>query len=153
MGPLYATVTPTCRKHCGSSSASSGAVGTGFPRITNNLVPPTTVVSNFINGDFDILPPTGFPPVLISFTNSIQVTNIVSDIINPATGEEDQQLAIYNYEQVISVVNPIVPQPANLTDLRPGVDGLRFVKVDFDSVVGQAFSYTNIYTAVTITNG
>jgi len=37
--------------------------------------------------------------------------------------------------------------------LRPGVDVLRFVKVDFESVVGQTFLYTNIYTAVTVTNG
>ncbi len=124
----------------------------GFPP-TTNLLASSIVVSNFINGDFDIIPLTGFPPVLTKLTNEISVTNVLSDLINPVTGEEERQIAISKFEQVISVVRPVIQQPANPTDLRPGVDAIRFVKVDFDSVVGQTFAYTNIYSAVTITNG
>jgi hypothetical protein len=38
--------------------------------------------------------------------------------------------------------------------LRPGVDKIRFVRVDFDSLIGQSFvPVTNIYTDVYISNG
>jgi hypothetical protein len=123
----------------------------GFPRITN-LISTTSYVSNFINGDFDILPPNGYPPVVLATTNIIPVTNILADVINPITGEEDQQIVVYNFMQVISAVNPFVLQAANPNDFAPGVDLLHFKRADFNSLIGQGFLYTNTYAKITITN-
>jgi hypothetical protein len=116
------------------------------------LISTTSYVSNFINGDFDILPPNGYPPVVLATTNIIPVTNILADVINPITGEEDQQIVVYNFMQVISAVNPFVLQAANPNDFAPGVDLLHFKRADFNSLIGQGFLYTNTYAKITITN-
>ena len=91
---------------------------------------------------------TGLPPIV----RIIQVTNVVSDFTNPATGVRTVQEVVYNFTNTLYWVFPFV-----LTDatemLRPGVDKLTFVKIEPDSFLGTTWLYTNTYRAVVITNG
>jgi hypothetical protein len=124
----------------------------------------STSTLNETNGDFYIIPaglcgagyyfPTNYPPIpnLVGVTNVIPVsTNNVSS--NLSTKVILAQQTVTYFTNYILVAVPI-QCASNVTELRQGVEKINFVRQDFDSEIGQAWTpVTNIYTAVAITNG
>jgi hypothetical protein len=87
--------------------------------------------------------------VLVAVTNDItQITNITSQTIISYTQMELQTAVTHAF-----VAFPVECVGTNIS-LRQGVDGIRFVRASYDSLVGRFFQpFTNVYTVGTLTNG
>ncbi len=130
--------------------------------------------TNLITGDFYILPPNVISNQLISalITNVTVITNMVGPAFiftnvstNAVVGTNNvgttNATVIYTNNSVIRFATNYVysvyefqfQSSSNTVAIRPGIDKLTFVKVDFDSLIGQAFvPITNQYNTTFITN-
>lgn len=79
----------------------------GFPPTTNAVS--RTFLSNFVSGGAVIVPTNlfGFEFTGLAITNVIPITNVLVNAVNPITGTTFQQVAIYNFTNVVYGVYPI----------------------------------------------
>jgi len=110
-------------------------------------------------GDFYILP-TNLCAVAIIKTQLVTAVTINgptfvatnAPVTTNTSGEFFSQTLTYNYNQYIYVVNPVTC-PQDSVGLRQGVDRIRFVRRDYDSLLGRFFyPVTNQYSLVALTN-
>lgn len=129
--------------------------------VTNTTT--STTIGSFLSGSVYIIP-TNLAGFSIFSTQLVQVlevtnffvsTNIVTTNNNVVVTNTFQEAIITYHTNVIFGVFPIeLTPPANTLGLRPGVDKLTFVRINFDSLLGQTFGpVTNFYTDVAISNG
>ena len=95
--------------------------------------------------------PAGFP-----FANVISSTNVISTTTNITTAATNiTTVSIVNYfTNHTYVVVPITCETSTpAAGLYEGVESIRFVRADYDSLIGQAFQpITNSYTMTLVTN-
>lgn len=96
---------------------------------------------------------TGFQFTGIQTTNIVPVTNILSDVVDPNSGNRIQVDQVYLFTNVVYAVFPFILTNAPAAVLRGGIDKLAFRKVDTSTIIGQAPPFTNRYSAVWYTNG
>lgn len=130
------------------------------PSVTNTVT--TQVTAKTPSGDFYILPTNGPCGVdilytLLTFTN--YTTNIITSAITTnSTGTNvilaSEQLQIFPSISHIFVINPInCLETPGATNIYPGLEGIKFVRADFDSLVGQYWQpITNNYARYMVTN-
>ena len=133
---------------------TNGLVGT----LTNIVT--TNTVFNGVSGDFYIPSAAWCGYSIIStqlqstvyFTNTLTATNLpgVTDL-----GQRYNQFTITDYTNTVLVVQPsLCSQAAPVTNLRRGVGGVKFIRANYDSLLGQFFqALTNTYTMTVISNG
>jgi hypothetical protein len=82
--------------------------------------------------------------LLVTATNAPGVTNV--------NGQEFSESIITYFTNTVFVVNPVVC-PTNSTALRQGIENIKFVRRDYDSLL-ERFIYpiTNYYTLLAVTN-
>jgi hypothetical protein len=126
-------------------------------------------VTNTFSGEYFILPTNAcdlqiLSPPILTYTNSY--TNLLGSATNiltvgggtnvTTTGTNivesfTQNLITYSTNHIF-VVYPIACQPTNVV-LRQGMDGIKFVRRDFDSLLGRFWSpITNTYSVRAMTN-
>ncbi len=117
-----------------------------------------TYTTNLLTGGFYIIPPNlcGVRILSNQLVQTVYVTNSVAVSTNGgATNIFNQffaQSVIYSYQQYIYAINPVTC-PENTSALRQGVEKVRYVRRDFDSLLSQYFiPITNTYTLYAITN-
>ena len=147
----------------GTVSAPFGPAGN--TTITTNSTF-TTFLTNSVVGDYVLLP-TNFCSVEIlshqltfltaatnlvaSITNSLVNTNALG-FTNAGTILQVNQSQISYYTNQVYVVLPVICVASNIS-LFQGIDRVRFVRRDFDSLVGRTFTpFTNFYSLNSITN-
>ncbi|MGH7988654.1 MAG: hypothetical protein ACREDS_00460, partial [Limisphaerales bacterium] len=117
----------------------------------------TRITTNLLTGDYFIIPTGGCPPDIfqtlqanvITATNTIISTNIVG--ANGVTFFYSQSL-IYHYTNHVFGVAPCTLQ-TNAPALYQGIERMKFVRADFDSLLGRFFApITNNYTMNMVTN-
>lgn len=132
----------------------------GSPPVTNTTTKNITI-TNQIAGEYFVVPagqcgwqflnpqPHGFP-----IANVVATTNVITSATN-ANGFIDSQSIVTYFTNHTYIVQPIAC--SNVTDiprLRQGVEQVQFVRVNFDSTLGQFFQpFTNFYTMTMVTNG
>lgn len=136
------------------------------------FTPPGTVCTNVslsqkltagVFGDFYILP-TNFCQVSIVATQQIRdfiITNFSDTLTVVFTNAQGQivetnsffsQTPSYPFKQYVYLVRPVVC-PENTVALRQGIERVRFVRRDFDSLIGQFYYPTNhSYVLNAVTN-
>jgi hypothetical protein len=63
-------------------------------------------------------------------------------------------IGVPSTNQVTDPTDPTVPGGQGTVAVRPGINKLQFVRVDYDSTVGAAFpAFTNAYSSTIVTNG
>lgn len=141
----------------------------GSPFTTN--VTTKKVTNNIPYGEFFILPtnsPCGVDIIytLLTFTN--YTTNLLATTLNSTntagTGDTNSVTSTnssYGFVQEIIpnishiyVINPVTCSQSNaITGLYQGIGNIKFVRADFDSLIGQYWQpVTNDYTMVLVTN-
>ncbi|MCU0782831.1 MAG: Ig domain-containing protein [Verrucomicrobia bacterium] len=119
-----------------------------------------TVATNGIVGDYYLLPTNSACGVLIIrswLTNVYTVTNDLVTATNAAgvtnlNNQQFSQSTISYFTNHIFEIHP-VPCVSNAVALRQGIEKVRFVRRDFDSLIGQFFDpITDEYTVGVITN-
>jgi hypothetical protein len=146
------------------TNISSGACGAGAPygKICTNV---TIVTRQAVGayGDFYILPTNACAVALLStqLVQTINITNPLSGVIVGFTNESGGVVAVdsfysetpyYPFRQYIYVVRD-VNCPEGTVALRQGVERIRFVRRDYDSLVGQFwYPETNTYVLNAVTN-
>jgi hypothetical protein len=129
----------------------AGQLQTNVTSITNHVP--------FINGDFFIIPTNqcGFSIISTQLTTFSIITNTVITATNApgvtnATGQffvENILTFFTNHTLIVSIPQCI----SNSVALREGIEKVNFVRQDFDSLLGQAWTpVTNIYTLTSVTN-
>ncbi|MSU57844.1 MAG: hypothetical protein EXS35_06625 [Pedosphaera sp.] len=142
--------------------------------LTTNVTPPpyappgvfvtnvtaTTLFTNFINGDYFILPANSDCGVSIVNTQLVSVFNLTNTpvVATNATGttnvapEQFSQSLVFYFTNRVFVIHP-VPCLAAAVSLRQGIERVQFVRRDFDSLIGQFYEpITNQYTLIVVTN-
>lgn len=130
--------------------------------ICTNVSQSTPFLTNDTFGDFFIIPTNscGVSIVATQLVTTVYVTNSLVDVTNIITGtsnvfnEEFSQNLIYSYQQHAFIINP-VECPTNTVALRQGIESIRFVRQNFDSLIGDFQSYepvTNDYVLTAVTN-
>ncbi|MDE3066799.1 MAG: putative Ig domain-containing protein [Verrucomicrobiota bacterium] len=137
----------------------------GSPPVTN-VVNQTIVLTNVPSGDFFIIPPGSCGPEIVStlFTNVTIITNVLATVSTNVTTTTTNTAGTTNLT-LSATVNLItyftnhwfVVYPCTLETNAPGlyegIENVKFVKADYDSLLGQYFQpITNIYTMTYITN-
>jgi hypothetical protein len=147
----------------GTVSAPWGVAGSTTINTNSTF---NTFLTNSVVGDYVILP-TNFCSVDIlshqltfvtsatnltfSITNSLVNTNVLG-FTNAGTILQVNQSQITYYTNQVYVVLPVLCVASNIS-LFQGIDRVRFVRRDFDSLIGRAFTpFTNFYTLNSITN-
>jgi hypothetical protein len=129
------------------------------PLHTNTTVQNITVVGA-ASGEYFIIPPgqcgweiiptKGYP-----ITNpTVYTTNVIASATNATTGFVTSQSIVTSFTSHTYVVVPITcgSTPA-ATGLYQGIENVKFVRANFDSLIGQFFQpITNYYTMVFVTN-
>jgi len=143
-----------------TTNVSAQACGGTMPwgTICSNVTS-SSVLTNGIFGDFYILPSNlcSISIVRTQLITALTITNatIVATNDPSVTNVANlffAQTSTYNFNQYIYVINPVVC-PQDTVGLRQGVDRLRFVRRDYDSLLGRFFyPVTNQYTLVALTN-
>lgn len=152
------------RRTITSSVPADSPYGTA-PTLTTNSV---TLVENAPSGDFYIIPTNlcGFdvitnllPTPIVEVSTNIFVatnaaafvtTNATTTITNNITGEVD---IVTYYTNHTIVYRPVDCVPAS-TNLVQGIEHARFVRRDYDSLLGRFWApVTNDYTLNVLTNG
>lgn len=88
---------------------------------------------------------------LVTTTNLVLVATNATGATNIA-GQEFSRSIVNFFTNYIVVVNPVVC-PQNTVAHRQGIERIRYVRRDFDSLVGQFYHpVTNTYTLVALTN-
>lgn len=132
--------------------------------VTPSPLNPAVLITNIISQGPDVLPVpsggflidtnlTGFLFVATNFPTVIQVTNVVFDVLNPATGERQAEVFVYNFTNTVYQVFGYVTQPAPAQLLRGGVDKIQFVRLGDGTIQGNVFNFTNRYQVTFWTNG
>jgi len=130
----------------------------GTPPVTN--VVNRTVSTNAVSGEFYLIPTNLCAvtlltnllniPQVTATTNSITVTNLIPGVTN-LTGPISQSVITYFTNHLIAFLP--ISCPADTVALRQGIEQVRFVRRDFDSLIGTFWApVTNDYTLVELTN-
>jgi Putative Ig domain len=129
----------------------------GTPGITN-----TTGTKSLVHqptGDFFIIPTAwcGFKIIQTLGFQTIITTNATVAVTNLVSGTN--QFASTQFTTTIFTNHTFVIQPSICTAapdaavLRKGIENIKYVKVNFDSLIGQLFQpVTNFYSMVTVSN-
>jgi hypothetical protein len=133
----------------------------GSPLATN--ITSKKVTSNIPSGEFSILPansPCGLDIIstLVTFTN--YTTNVISfavatnNVSGTNSGNSYAQIQITPSIAHVYVIHPVTCTQSNaVTGLYRGIGGIKFVRADFDSLLGQFWQpITNDYSVVMVTN-
>jgi len=133
----------------------------GSPSVTNVTTKTSTV--KIPNGEFYILPtnsPCGLDiaNTLVTFTN--YSTNILTAASTNTANATTNSTFAYSQIQVVPnishvyVINPVTCDVTNaITGLYEGIGNIKFVRADFDSMIGQNWKpVTNDYSMVLVTN-
>lgn len=140
------------------SSSACGATAPAGLVCTN--VTMTRVFTNLINGDYYILPTNSQCGVSIIRTQLTSVTRLTNDAVfatnAPGTvvtnGSQFSQSLIFFFTNRAFVINP-VPCVSNSLAVRQGIERIRFVRRDYDSLLNRFFyPITNEYTLTDVTN-
>ncbi len=160
---IYANLVITNKHPNTSVSLVTVTVSPGFvlgnPLVTN--VTTKTATMNVPSGEFYI--DTNYqcgPPLFLSTlaTNVTVTTNLLFATSNSAGYFTSQSLVIYSTTHVYVVEEPICTTAAvggttTGPGLREGIEKMRFVRADYDSLLGQFFQpITNTFTTVLVTN-
>jgi len=129
----------------------------GSGLLTTN-VQSTTGISQFVNGDFYLIP-TNLCGLQIVSTQLVQVMAVTNTIVaTNAAGVANTNGQGFTRESITYstnstfVVYPIECQN-NSVALRQGIDKVTFVRASFDSLLGQFFApITNQYRLIAVTN-
>lgn len=127
----------------------------------------STSLVNFPNGDFFIVPPNlcgGFdilpsPPnpqlvQVITTTNIIPVATNIITVTNGTGGSTTLTASFITYFTNYTLLVRTVDCVTNGIELREGIEHVSFVRQDFDSLLGRAWTpVTNFYHQTAITNG
>lgn len=132
----------------------------GLPGQIYTNVTARTVRTNFISGDYYILPTNSACGVffintqltsVVSFTNTPVAATNAAGATNIGGISFSQEL-VFHLTNSVYVIHP-VPCISNSVALRRGVERIRFVRRDYDSLIGQFWQpITNQYTLVAVTN-
>jgi hypothetical protein len=135
----------------------------GSPSITN--VSNQKVTLKVASGEFYILP-TNSPCGIDIITNfSVAFTNYTTNIITVTTSTNTsttttnanfyEQIQIIPFVGHIYKIHPVTCTTSNaITGLYQGIGNIKFVRTDFDSLIGQFWQpMTNDYSMIMITNG
>lgn len=139
-------------------STTACPMGTAYGTICTNVAVSNLTVRAYF-GDYYILPSNLCSVAIIStqLIAAITVTNATIVATNaPGTtntaNEFFSQTPTYTFNQYIYQVRPVVC-PSNSVALRQGIEQVRFVRRDFDSLLNRFFyPITNDYTINAITN-
>jgi hypothetical protein len=140
--------------------------GSPYPGVpTTNTTSQTLVNTKVPSGDFFVLPmfQTNVCPLDILYTGLTNVTATTNFITSASTNVVTAtNTSSYSFSQILVtyftnytfVINPVTClEITNATGLYQGVDNVKFVRADFDSIIGQYFQpITNFYTMVFVTN-
>jgi hypothetical protein len=132
----------------------------GSPLVTNTTSK-TVIQTNVPSGEYYIN--TNYlcgPPLILSTlaTNVAATTNLLFATSNSAGYFTSQSFVAYSTTHVYVVQWPICSTAVtggvtNSAGLREGIEKIRFVRADYDSLLGQFFQpITNTFTAVLVTN-
>lgn len=131
----------------------------GFAGQLQTNVTSTTNLTPFVNGDFFIIPSNqcGFSIIATQLTTLSIITNTIVTATNaPGVTNFNGQFFTENILTFFTNHTIIVSIPqciSNSVALREGIEKINFVRQDFDSLLGQAWTpITNIYTLTAVTN-
>lgn len=140
----------------GFTAPPNGPAGVFYPTTTSR-----SVTTNFINGDYFILPTNSQCGVSIVSTQLTFVTTLTNSLVatNAAgqtniNGQQFSQELIFYFTNRVYVINPVpCLDGTNAVALRQGIERVRFVRRDYDSLLNRVFHpITNHYTLNAITN-
>jgi len=133
----------------------------GLTNVLCTNITRVTLITNTPSGDFWIVPAAwncGYTILSVPFTNVMATTNTILMATNaPGVADIGQQYSITlisYYTNHSLLVQPILCQmvPAG-SSLREGIEKIRFVRADFDSLLSQSFKpITNTFATVQVTN-
>lgn len=132
----------------------------GSPSQLYTNVTARTIFTNFVNGDYYILPANSDCGVFIirtQLTSVINLTNTPVAATNAAgatniNGVSFSQELVFPFTNRVYVIHP-VPCISNSVALRQGIGRVQFIRRDFDSLIGSFWNpVTNTYTLTTVTN-
>jgi hypothetical protein len=125
------------------------------PPVTNANFTLSTTTINMPSGEYLILPPgaCGFNILAELPLAPVLTTNIISTATN-ANGFVDTVSTVTSFTPHQFLVQPINCGTAtNGPGLREGIEKMRFVRADYDSLLGQLFQpVTNSFMSVLVTN-
>jgi hypothetical protein len=131
----------------------------GFAGQLQTNVTSITNLTPFVNGDFFIIPSNqcGFSIIATQLTTLSIITNTIITATNaPGVTNFNGQFFTENILTFFTNHTIIVSIPqciSNSIALRQGIEKVNFVRQDFDSLLGQAWTpITNIYTLTSVTN-
>ena len=132
---------------------------------TTNTTSRTLVNTKVPSGDFFVLPmfQTNVCPLDILYTGLTNVTATTNFITSASTNVVTAtNTSSYSFTQILVtyftnytfVINPVTcSQTTNATGLYQGIKNIKFVRADYDSLLGQYWQpVTNNYTMVFVTN-
>jgi len=132
----------------------------GSPTQVYTNVTARTILTNFISGDYYILPTNSDCGAFIISTNFTAVTYVTNTPVAATNvaggtnigGVSFVQELVFPFTNSVYLYHP-VPCISNSVALRQGIGRVQFVRRDFDSLIGSFFSpVTNTYTHTIITN-
>lgn len=132
----------------------------GVPGQVYTNVTARTVYTNFISGDYYILPTNSACGAFIIATQLTTVINLTNSPVaatnavgaTNVNGVSFAQELVFPFTNRVYVVHP-VPCISNSVALRQGIGRVQFVRRDFDSLITRFWNpVTNTYTLVTISN-
>src|ERR1035437_9596884 len=140
--------------------------GSPYPGVpTTNTTSQTLVNTKVPSGDFFVLPmfQTNVCPLNILYTGLTNVTATTNFITSASTNVVTAtNTSSYSFSQILVtyftnytfVINPVTcSQTTNATGLYQGIKKIKFVRADYDSLLGQYWQpVTNNYTMVFVTN-
>ncbi len=136
-------------------ACSNGVAGTLCTNITSKVV----ILTNVPSGDFFIPPANwcGFTILSNLLTSFVGTTNTVVATIDPGINNIGQQFSVTTISGFTNHTFLIAPLTCTAAPdaavLREGIENIKFVKVNFDSLLSQLFQpVTNLYTMVTVSN-
>ncbi|MDB6125897.1 MAG: Ig family protein [Pedosphaera sp.] len=126
---------------------------------TTNIIN-TTMLTNFVNGDFYIVPTNlcGYQIIANQLTSVITLTNSFTIATNQTGNPNPNGLSFSRdtltyFTNHSYIVYPIECR-TNAVTLRQGIDKITFIRKDFDSLLGRFFApITNTYRLTGVTNG
>ncbi|HWI56863.1 MAG TPA: Ig domain-containing protein, partial [Bacillota bacterium] len=148
----------------GTTSDPYGPVGN---YITSTNITSKAMVTNLMSGDYFLIPTNSCGYVLLSnlLSKTMMVTNtiIASNAVTGTVGDPNNQagstnFSFYSRTYVTFWTNHAfaylpVQCVSNVTMLRRGIESIRFVRRDYDSLYGQTwYPITNLYTLTSVTN-
>ncbi len=118
------------------------------------------MATNFINGDFYIVPTNlfGFQILSTQLVKVIPVTNVVVIATNAPgviiTNGQSFTMNIITYFTNYNLIVYPIQFVTNTVDLREGCEKINFVRRDYDSLLGTFWDpITNFYKLTAVTNG